>query len=106
MISAAYYLRVIKVMVFDKNGFESQEEESSKLVSPNEQEKFSANEMTEIQNAIFDRNIILQKSYNGEMSNSLSFSIAILTVLTVFFVLKPSLILNSAHIMALSLFYL
>lgn len=43
---------------------------------------------------------------NTQLSNSLSFSISILTVLTLFFVLKPTLILNSAHIMALSLFYL
>ncbi|RYX78124.1 NADH-quinone oxidoreductase subunit N [bacterium] len=80
VISAAYYLRVIKVMVFDP--FET--ELSSNLSSHN-------------------NNVSTEQS---EMSNSLSFSISILTVLILFFVLKPSLILNSAHIMALSLFYL
>jgi NADH-ubiquinone oxidoreductase chain 2 len=80
VISAAYYLRVIKVMVFDP--FET--ELSSNLSEDN-------------------NNVYLGQS---EMSNSLSFSISILTVLILFFVLKPSLILNSAHIMALSLFYL
>lgn len=84
VISAAYYLRVIKVMVFDP--FET--ELSSNLSSDNNNN---------------NNNISTNKS---EMSNSLSFSISILTVLILFFVLKPSLILNSAHIMALSLFYL
>lgn len=85
VISAAYYLRVIKVMVFDP--FET--ELSSNLSSDNNNNN--------------NNNISTNKS---EMSNSLSFSISILTVLILFFVLKPSLILNSAHIMALSLFYL
>lgn len=72
VISAAYYLRVIKVMVFD----------------PKEQTE----NVTMIQKV--------------KLSNTISFSISILTVLTIFFVLKPLLILNSAHIMALSLFYI
>lgn len=86
VISAAYYLRVIKVMVFDKS------------LSQDELEGSLNNE------ALIKR----QETQKGwaEMSNSLSFSISLLTVLIIFFVLKPSLILNSAHIMALSLFYL
>lgn len=128
VISAAYYLRVIKVMVFDKGPFLSKEDKNSKLVGASsngrtageeraalnlsslpcypifsQENNKNDNKLEEIKNPL---ELLLQKSYNGEMSNSLSFSIAILTVLTVFFVLKPSLILNSAHIMALSLFYL
>lgn len=81
VISAAYYLRVIKVMVFDP--FE-----------------------TELSSNLSSENNNISTGQSTEMSNSLSFSISILTVLILFFVLKPSLILNSAHIMALSLFYL
>ena len=106
VISAAYYLRIIKVMLFDKPSsdldvkfnnkkdlkssinLEVKERDSSSII--NKENPFSA----------------LSQSYNGGMTMSLSFSISILTVLIIFFVLKPSLILNSAHLMALSLFYL
>lgn len=89
VISAAYYLRVIKVMVFDP--YENTTVESKAVYSQN----------------VSENNIAMtDKTAKIKLSNSLSFSISILTVLTLFFVLKPLLILNSAHIMALSLFYL
>lgn len=87
VISAAYYLRVIKVMVFDP--YENSSNES----------------IVQLQSENIGLSDITEKS-ETKLSNSLSFSISILTVLTLFFVLKPLLILNSAHIMALSLFYL
>jgi NADH-ubiquinone oxidoreductase chain 2 len=88
VISAAYYLRVIKVMVFDP--------ETDNQLTETVDNKISASLATE--KALLPIQI--------RLSNSLSFSISVLTVLTLFFVLKPTLILNSAHIMALSLFYL
>ena len=80
VISAAYYLRVIKVMIFDK---------------------------AENQN-VFASSLQIEDSFlkeKTEMSNSLSFSISILTFLIIFFLCKPQLILNGAHIIALNLFY-
>lgn len=102
VISAAYYLRVIKVMVFDSNIEKTNDKvELNKVASNlklvNESDKLLLNASTGFRARINE---------NTQLSNSLSFSISILTVLTLFFVLKPTLILNSAHIMALSLFYL
>jgi len=114
VISAAYYLRVIKVMVFDSALDETNNKKSSRGAS-----SALSVELNEIKsNKNFegspfnesDKLLLLDDSNkingNRQLSNSLSFSISILTVLTLFFVLKPTLILNSAHIMALSLFYL
>jgi NADH-ubiquinone oxidoreductase chain 2 len=102
VISAAYYLRVIKVMVFenqDENALTGQKDYySSKESKTAVQEKDSINSSNNKDMQIGE--------LSTRMSNSLSFSISILTVLILFFVLKPVLILNSAHIMALSLFYL
>lgn len=120
VISAAYYLRVIKVMLFDPSSsdFESNninkialkedlndkfnDKNFSKESSNLREEKRSSNSIIKKENP----SPALSQSYNGAMTMSLSFSISILTVLIIFFVLKPSLILNLAHIMALSLFYL
>ncbi|MCL6375730.1 hypothetical protein EXT64_23080, partial [Pectobacterium atrosepticum] len=89
VISAAYYLRVIKVMIFEQP----------------EQSKFDNLNLTN-NNSINNEFDSLSNTIKAKMSNSLSFSISILTVLILFFVFIPTLILNSAHIMALSLFYL
>lgn len=82
VISAGYYLRVIKVMHFDK---------IDEIIEENNKNNNNNNNVNE--------NKIV-------MSNTLSFSISVLTIITIFFVLKPTLILNSAHIMALSIFYI
>ena len=97
VISAAYYLRVIKVMVFDPYLSVA---ESNEIKSDNYSltDKGNFKEM--------NNNYSSLDLQTNKMSNSLSFSISILTVLTLFFVLKPLLILNSAHIMALSIFYI
>lgn len=96
VISAAYYLRVIKVMLFDSI-------EKTNL-SHDKLEDIQLNNKDE--NLLKFKSTFIDRSFKGEMSNSLSFSISILTILTIVFVLKPLLILNSAHIMALSLFYI
>lgn len=105
VISAAYYLRVIKVMLFDLVDDEKNLTFSSKknalVLDLSSSFKSEDSSLKALEQLTF-----IDKSYKGEMSNSLSFSISILTILTIVFVLKPLLILNSAHIMALSLFYL
>lgn len=96
VISAAYYLRVIKVMVFDPYELNANDKSLS-------MRKLSLASLSSNRKSFGNNNNIIAKEM---LSNSLSFSISILTVLTIFFVLKPTYILNSAHIMALSLFYL
>lgn len=132
VISAAYYLRIIKRMLFDirseednntelhimplnplsllplsteggKRIKEKGDETSNKEVINNKSFADKVNHQLEDKSPNLT---FLYNSYKGEMSNSLSFSISILTILTIVFVFKPLLILNSAHIMALSLFYL
>lgn len=95
VISAAYYLRVIKVMIFEQP-------EQSKFDNLN----LTLSSKEDNNNSINNEFDSLSNTIKAKMSNSLSFSISILTVLILFFVFKPTLILNSAHIMALSLFYL
>ncbi|GGU89604.1 hypothetical protein GCM10010211_65280 [Streptomyces albospinus] len=103
VISAAYYLRVIKVMVFDSSLEKINDKVELKKVASNKKLVAESDKLLSI-NA--STGLPLDINENTQLSNSLSFSISILTVLTLFFVLKPTLILNSAHIMALSLFYL
>lgn len=104
VISAAYYLRVIKVMIFDPYKSESESViKSEKIINQSRLQGENKNTI------FFDepKKLLLDTMpQTDRMSNSLSFSISILTVLTLFFVLKPLLILNSAHIMALSIFYI
>lgn len=143
VISAAYYLRVIKVMVFEEKINIKKFESDNQFVSQNKDAKaLSGSGSSQMSNDYLislekagDKfeselglaqlsskkigNSISRESFPvritqtrlrikefGEMSNSLSFSISILTVFILFFVFKPILILNLAHIMALSLFYL
>jgi NADH-ubiquinone oxidoreductase chain 2 len=74
VVSAAYYLRVIRVIHFD-----------------------------------VDHNIEAKEStFSGELKTSLtsthSYAIAVLTLFVLFFILSPSLLLNSSNLLALSLF--
>jgi NADH-ubiquinone oxidoreductase chain 2 len=103
VISAAYYLRVIKVMVFDSSLEKTNDKVELNEVASN---KKLVNESDKLLLLNASTGFPAHINGNTQLSNSLSFSISILTVLTLFFVLKPTLILNSAHIMALSLFYL
>jgi len=72
VISAAYYLRIVRVIHFD--------------AAPADQEQESAATTT------------------ASLTNVHSFAIATLTLAIALFVFKPSFILNSTHLLALSLF--
>jgi NADH-ubiquinone oxidoreductase chain 2 len=82
VISAYYYLAIIKVMHFDD-------------INPNN----NFNKKSGIQGAV-----IIQNS-QGKVTNIHSFIIAILTLSILLFILKPSIILNSIHLIALNIFY-
>ena len=74
VISASYYLKIIRVIHFDP------------IVETN-------------------GSLELGKQTTTILTNTHSFVIATLTLLILLFVIKPSIILNSTHLLALSLFY-
>jgi len=80
VISASYYLKIIKVMHFD--------------------------EQAQVKGNMQDVNNITSTSEAGEnmLTNSHAFLISVLTLSLLLFMLKPSILLNSTHLIALSIF--
>ena len=85
VISASYYLKIIKVL---------------------------HTENTEIANPLFplinpgnNGNVISINEESGRMGSIHSFMISTLTLFILLFILKPSILLNSTQLLALSLFY-
>ena len=79
VISAAYYLRIIRVIHFDNDS-----------VVLNENLKFSA--------------LLKNSSSTVPLTSVHSYIIAVLTLFILLFLLSPSLLLNSSNLLALSLF--
>jgi NADH-ubiquinone oxidoreductase chain 2 len=79
VVSAAYYLRVIKVIHFDPT---------------------PASEMTPSLNNSNKESVLA-----GELSISSSLVIATITLLLIFFIINPTPLLNSVHLITLNLFY-
>jgi len=89
VISASYYLKIIKVIHFDSN------------IEVNKNNLTSPLPVTSLPN--FGNN---NSNVNEiQIQNSPSFLIAVLTLINLFFILNPSLILNGIHLIALNLFY-
>ena len=108
VISAAYYLKVIKVMYFEKQPSQGTMTAYPFDSSIPENSLWRLNGESQVQGETNEKVTGLiggSQIPSRSVSNSLSFSISVLTLLTLLFVTKPLLILNSAHIMALSLFY-
>jgi NADH-ubiquinone oxidoreductase chain 2 len=84
VISASYYLKIIKVMHFDAAS------------AATDLEATSASHST--------INKANDETVNVELSNSHTFIISSLTLAILLFILKPSIILNSTHLLALSIF--
>jgi NADH-ubiquinone oxidoreductase chain 2 len=78
VISAYYYLQIIRVMHFDNVGITNNNTGSSDLKGINP---------------------------NLTVTNTHSFIISILTLSIILFILKPSILLNSIHLIALNIFY-
>ena len=79
VVSAAYYLRVVRVLYFDNPTNTAEVQESSLFVS-------GAHEKGQV------------------ITSTHSYLIAVLTAIIVLFVLQPSLILNSTQLMAMSIY--
>ncbi|WP_461043461.1 hypothetical protein, partial [Streptomyces sundarbansensis] len=89
VISAAYYLRIIKVIHFDPVPTSSTLLQKTNEISSNlnkDSEKF-LNQTSE------------------ELSTSSSLVIATITLLLIFFIINPTPLLNSVHLITLNLFY-
>ena len=86
VISASYYLKIIKTFFFFS---ESNSNEDSKEVDANLEFNLSEVNIT-----------------NEKLSNLHSFLISTLTLSILFFIFKPSLILNTTQLLSLSLFYI
>lgn len=84
VISAAYYLRVIKVIHFDPTPT------SELSLSLNNSNKDVTN----------DQSVIA-----GKLTTSSSLVIATITLLLIFFIINPTPLLNSVHLITLNLFY-
>lgn len=84
VISAAYYLRIVKVMYFDRL--------TESITNPNSSD------------SQFSYDFIIS-SKSPSLNYLHSFTIACLTMVIVLFVVNPTPILNSVHLLTLSLFY-
>lgn len=101
VVSAAYYLRVIKVIHFDPTP-------ASEMVSPMPLSAQSA----ELSSPLNDSNkgsdtgaAQIRPVLAGELATSSSLVIATITLLLIFFIINPTPLLNSVHLITLNLFY-
>lgn len=101
VISAYYYLKIVKVMHFEKVfRFCSEAGKLKKKLTENQKEKL------ELTHASFLAKLkIREKRRHENLSNSHSLIVASLTLTILLFILKPSLILNSSYLLALSIFF-
>lgn len=95
VISASYYLKIVKVINFES----TTQNEDNYFVLPD----INSNNLHKLR--LLNNSNLNYEPNQLMLSNNLSLTIATLTLFTLFFVIKPTLILNSVHILALSLFY-
>ena len=88
VISASYYLKIIRVMYFDTDLKVEPKQHESSNISP----KANSSLMNSTNNV-------------SAISNVHSFVISALTGVITLFLLQPQILLNSSHLLALSLFY-
>ena len=99
VVSAAYYLRIIRVIHFDASSLPASLVTENVVVT-----SFAGNEKT----LVTDNLVTL--AYNKDnrasvvLTSTHSYVIAVLTLLILLFIFSPSLILNSSNLLALSLF--
>jgi NADH-ubiquinone oxidoreductase chain 2 len=101
VVSAAYYLRVIRVIHFDPIP-------ASEMVSP----MSSLAQSTELSSSLNNSNkgsdmsaAQIRPVLAGELATSSSLVIATITLLLIFFIINPTPLLNSVHLITLNLFY-
>ena len=100
VISAYYYLAIIKVMHFDDNN--NLKNNKTLMDLPKGYNYASGQGPAIINGGLLSPGLIENKYI---ITNLHSFIIAILTLSILLFILKPSIILNSIHLIALNIFY-
>ena len=83
VVSAYYYLQIIKVMHFDQS---------------------DSNDTSLITNSLEGEGVILENNIKV-LNNTHTYLISVLTLSITLFMLKPSILLNSIHLIALNIFY-
>lgn len=99
VVSAAYYLRVIKVIHFDPAPAPAAPTlaQSAEQASPlNVTETVETNKGSGVAQPLLA---------SGELTTSSSLVIATITLLLIFFIINPTPLLNSVHLITLNLFY-
>lgn len=94
VVSAAYYLRVIRVIHFDTVS-EVQEEKKADM-----EMNFELSNKLSFQSPVGND----RQSQKDKLTSAHSYVIAVLTLFITMFILSPSLFLNSSNLLALSLF--
>lgn len=89
VISASYYLKIVKLLISENENETNTESESTELLGLENSESFPMEENKEV----------------IALTNIHSFIISTLTLILLLFFIKPSLILNSTQLLSLSLFY-
>ena len=82
VISASYYLKIVKVLYFDESYAKDEDNEKSKK-----------------------NNSTVNSDTNSKINAAHSLCISVLTVIILLFVFQPQILLNSSKLLALTLFY-
>jgi NADH-ubiquinone oxidoreductase chain 2 len=93
VVSAYYYLQIIKVMHFDS----ADSNDTSLITNPSLSSLAVESDKGE--------SLTLESSPVSVLNNTHTYLISVLTLSLTLFMLKPSILLNSIHLMALNIFY-
>jgi NADH-ubiquinone oxidoreductase chain 2 len=105
VISAYYYLKIIKVSHFDNVSDVKIKEFLSFFINHNHANKKDINNL-EITKENTEYSLNIGSNLDTEiLSNGITFLISLLTLIITLFIIKPNLLLNSTHILALNIFY-
>jgi NADH-ubiquinone oxidoreductase chain 2 len=103
VISAYYYLKIIKVSHFYNLSDVKFKESLSFFINHAIRKDLNNLELTK-KNKEYSLNIV--SNLDTEiLSNGITFLISLLTLIITLFIIKPNLLLNSTHIIALNIFY-
>jgi NADH-ubiquinone oxidoreductase chain 2 len=92
VISASYYLKIVRLIFTEFNQLEDSVEYGTNNI------------ISKIYYNLKERNINIKNNYISIVSNLHCYLISSLTFIMLFFIVKPSLILNSTHVLSLTFF--
>src|SRR6201989_2519183 len=92
VVSAYYYLQIIRVMHFDS----ADSNDTSIITNPSLSTSVESDK---------GESLTLENSPVSVLNNTHTYLISVLTLSLTLFMLKPSILLNSIHLMALNIFY-